>query len=271
MIFSAPPRLRVKTFLFLMLATMPIIAENSKTPPTLPGPVAIKQNLNAQLPLDLMLRDETGNVVRLGQYFNHGKPVLLNFMYYRCPMLCPMVMDGVTNALTELRFDIGKEFDVVTISIDPRDTPEQAAMKKTQYVNRYGRFGAANGWHFLTGPESATKRLTKIAGFEFAYDPKMDQFAHGAVLLAVTPQGRVSRYLYGFTYQPRDLRLALVEASAGKIGTASDSILLLCYHYDPATGRYSRSAMNFVRAGGVATMLGLFGFIFIMIRKEHAR
>src|SRR5437588_800711 len=142
-----------------------------------------------------------GNVVRLGQYLNHSKPVLLNFMYYRCPMLCPMVMDGVTNALTELRFDIGKEFDVVTISIDPRDTPEQAAMKKTQYVNRYGRFGAANGWHFLTGPESATKRLTKIAGFEFAYDPKVDQFAHGAVLLAITPQGRVSRYLYGFEYK----------------------------------------------------------------------
>jgi protein SCO1/2 len=267
LLFSASPRLRVIASL-MMLATLPIKAENSKT---LPGKVAITQNLNAQLPLDLMLRDESGNVVRLGQYFNHGKPVLLNFMYYRCPMLCPMVMDGVTNALTELRFDIGKEFDVVTISIDPRDTPEQAAMKKTQYVNRYGRFGAANGWHFLTGPESATKRLTKIAGFEYAYDPKMDQFAHGAVLLAVTPQGRVSRYLYGFEYQPRDLRLALVEASAGKIGTASDSILLLCYHYDPATGRYSRSAMNFVRAGGVATMLGLFGFIFIMIRKEHAR
>ena len=271
MTLSASPHLRVIVSL-LMLASVSIEAQtNSNTPPQLPGKVAINQNLNTQLPLDLMLRDEHGNVVRLGHYFNHGKPVLLNFMYYRCPMLCPMVMDGVTNALTELRFDIGKEFDVVTISIDPRDTPEQAAMKKTQYVNRYGRFDAANGWHFLTGPESATKRLTKIAGFEYAYDPKMDQFAHGAVLLAVTPQGRVSRYLYGFEYKPRDLRLALVEASAAKIGTATDAIMLLCYHYDPATGRYSRTAMNFVRAGGVATMLGLFGFIFIMIRKEHAR
>jgi protein SCO1/2 len=262
----------VKTSLALILATIPIFAQtNSATPPTLPGKVAIAQKLDAQLPMDLMLRDETGRVVRLGQYFNHGKPVLLNFMYYRCPMLCPMVMDGVANGLTELRFDIGKEFDVVTVSMDPRDTPEQATAKKETYVKRYGRFGAANGWHFLTGPESAVKRLTNTVGFQYAYDIKTDQFAHGTALIAVTSTGRVSRYLYGFEYKARDLRLALVEASAGKIGTATDAILLLCYHYDPATGRYSRTAMNFVRAGGVATMLGLFGFIFIMIRKEHTR
>jgi protein SCO1/2 len=262
-----------KLLIFLLLAiSLPAIAQtNSATPPQLPGKVAIAQNLNAQLPMDLMLRDESGNVVRLGQYFNHGRPVLLNFMYYRCPMLCPMVMDGIANGLTELRFDIGKEFDVVTVSMDPRDTPEQATAKKETYVKRYGRFGAANGWHFLTGPESAIKKLTNTVGFQYAYDIKMDQFAHGAVLIAVTPQGKVSRYLYGFEYKARDLRLALVEASSGKIGTASDAILLLCYHYDPATGKYSRSAMNFVRAGGVATILSLAGFIFIMIRKEHSR
>ncbi len=255
----------------LLLAASAFAQSNSATPPELPGKVAIAQNLNAQLPLDLMLRDETGRVVRLGEYFNHGKPVLLNFMYYRCPMLCPMVMDGVTNALTELRFDIGKEFDVVTVSIDPRDTPEQAAAKKEIYVKRYGRFGAANGWHFLTGNESAIKRLTNIAGFQYAYDPKTDQFAHATALITTTSAGRVSRYLFGFEYKPRDLRLALVEASGGKIGTATDAILLLCYHYDPANGRYSRTAMNFVRAGGVATMLGLAGFIFVMIRREHTR
>jgi protein SCO1/2 len=259
-------------FAIFMAMTIPAIAQsNSATPPQLPGKVEITQKLDAQLPMDLMLRDETGNVVRLGQYFNHGRPVLLNFMYYRCPMLCPMVMDGIANGLTELRFDIGKEFDVVTVSMDPRDTPEQASAKKETYVKRYGRFGAANGWHFLTGPESALKKLTSTVGFQYAYDIKMDQFAHGAVLIAVTPQGRVSRYLYGFEYKARDLRLALVEASSGKIGTASDAILLLCYHYDPATGKYSRSAMNFVRAGGVATILSLAGFIFIMIRKEHSR
>jgi protein SCO1/2 len=257
---------------FLLALALPAIAQtNSATPPQLPGKVAIDQKLNAQLPMDLMLRDESGRVVRLGQYFNQGRPVLLNFMYYRCPMLCPMVMDGIANGLTELRFDIGKEFDVITVSVDPRDTPELATMKKETYVKRYGRFGAANGWHFLTGPESAIKKLTGTAGFQYAYDIKMDQFAHGAVLLAVTPQGRVSRYLYGFEYKARDLRLALVEASAGKIGNASDAILLLCYHYDPATGKYSRSAMNFVRAGGVATILSLAGFIFIMIRREHGR
>jgi len=269
---SASPRLRVKMFLLFLLSTVPIFAQtNSATPPQLPGKVAIDQKLNAQLPMDLMLRDESGRVVRLGQYFNHGRPVLLNFMYYRCPMLCPMVMDGIANGLTELRFDIGKEFDVITVSVDPRDTPEEATAKKETYVKRYGRFGAANGWHFLTGPESAIKKLTNTVGFQYAYDIKMDQFAHGAVLLAVTPQGRVSRYLYGFEYKARDLRLALVEASAGKIGNASDAILLLCYHYDPATGKYSRSAMNFVRAGGVATILSLAGFIFIMIRREHGR
>jgi len=263
---------RVTMALATLLMTVAAFAQtNSATPPDLPGKVAITQNLNSQLPLDLMLRDETGRVVRLGQYFNHGKPVLLNFMYYRCPMLCPMVMDGVTSALTELRFDIGKEFDVVTVSMDLRDTPEQATAKKDLYVKRYGRFGAANGWHFLTGPESAIRRLTNTAGFQYAYDPKTDQFAHGTALIAVTSQGRISRYLYGFEYKPRDLRLALVEASAGKIGTATDAILLLCYHYDPATGKYSRTAMNYVRAGGVATMLGLAGFIFVMIRKEHKR
>jgi protein SCO1/2 len=262
---------RALAFVTLLAAGSAFAQTNSATPPDLPGKVAITQNLNTQLPLDLMLRDETGRVVRLGEYFNHGKPVLLNFMYYRCPMLCPMVMEGVSSALTELRFDIGKEFDVVTVSMDPRDTPEQAVMKKDFYVKRYGRFGAANGWHFLTGPESAIRRLTNAAGFQYAYDSKTDQFAHATALIVATPQGHISRYLYGFEYKPRDLRLALVEASAGKIGSATDALLLLCYHYDPATGKYSRTAMNFVRAGGVATMLGLAGFIVIMIRKEHNR
>jgi len=196
---------------------------------------------------------------------------VLTFVYYECPMLCTQVLNGLESALRVLNETVGKEFDVVTVSMDPRDTPEQAAMKKDMYVKRYGRFGAANGWHFLTGPESAIKRLTNTAGFQFAYDPKTDQFAHATALIATTPSGHISRYLYGFEYKPRDLRLALVEASAGKIGSTTDAILLLCYHYDPATGRYSRTAMNFVRAGGVATMLGLFGFIFIMVRKEHTR
>jgi protein SCO1/2 len=147
--------------------------------------------------------------------------------------------------------------------------PEAAAQKKEKYVKRYGRSSAYAGWHFLTGPESAIKRLTNAVGFIYAYDPQNDQFAHGTALIIVTPQGRVSKYFYGFEYQPRDIRLGLVEASAGKIGTVTDQLLLLCYHYDPATGKYSQSAMNFVRAGGVATVFALAGFIFVMVRSER--
>jgi protein SCO1/2 len=252
----------------MLLIAGSVHADNSATPPRLPGEVSIQQKLDAQIPLDLMFRDEGGNVVRLRQYFR-GKPVLLNFMYYRCPMLCSMVMEGVSSALTELKFDVGQEFDVITVSIDPRDMPREAAAKKEKYIKRYGRLRAADGWHFLTGHESAIKALTGAVGFHYAYDPEHDQFAHGTVLLVLTPQARLSRYLYGFEYKPRDLRLALVEASAGKIGSATDQLLLLCYHYDPAIGKYSRSAMNFVRAGGIATVLSLAGFIFVMIRKER--
>jgi protein SCO1/2 len=235
----------------------------------LPVNAGIAQHLDAPLPLDTMLRDETGRVVRLGDYYHHGRPVLLNFVYYSCPMLCPMVLEGMTSTLTTLKFDIGKEFDVVTISIDPRDTPEMAAEKKDKYIKRYGRFGAASAWHFLTGPESAIRKVTSAAGFTYTYDMASNQFAHGTVLMVTTADGRLSRYLFGFEYKPRDLDLALTEASQGKIGGLAEEVLLLCYHYDPATGKYSRAAMNFVRAGGVATVLGLGSFIFIMIRKER--
>ena len=245
-----------------MIAALLLIA-------ALPVNVNIAQHLNAPLPLDTMLRDESGRVVRLGDYFHHGRPVLVNFVYYNCPMLCPIVLEGMTSTLTELKFDVGKEFDVVTISIDPRDTPEQAAEKKEKYIKRYGRFGAAAGWHFLTGPESAVRRITDAAGFTYAYDIASNQFAHGTVLMVATADGRLSRYLFGFEYKARDLRLALTEASQGKIGGAAEQVLLLCYHYDPANGKYSAAAMNFVRAGGVATVLALGSFIVIMIRKER--
>jgi protein SCO1/2 len=254
---------------FLLLAAS-ALADSSATPPRLPGKVGIDQKLNAQLPLDAMFRDETGRVVRLSEYANGSKPLLLVFMYYRCPMLCSMVMEGVTSTLTELTFDAGKQYDVVSISIDPRDTPKDAAAKKEKYVKRYGRLSTAAGWHFLTGPESAIRRVTEAAGFHYAYDPQMDQFAHATALMVLTPNGRLSRYLNGFEYRPRDVRLALVEASANKIGTATDAVLLLCYHYDPVTGKYSRSAMTFIRAGGLATVAALGSFIFVMIRRDRA-
>lgn len=246
-----------------------VLADNSATAPQLPGKVAITQKLDAQVPLDAMFRDESGKIVRLSDYFKSGRPVLLDFMYYRCPMLCSMVLEGTTTALTELKPEVGKDFDVITISIDPRDMPEDAAKKKEKYVRRYGRASAYTGWHFLTGPESAIKRVTNAVGFEYAYDPQNNQFAHGTALIVLTPQGRVSKYFYGFEYKPRDLRLGLVEASAGKIGTLTDQLLLLCYHYDPSTGKYSRTAMNIMRTGGLATVFGLAGFIFVMIRSER--
>lgn len=255
--------------LVLTLLATAAFAENSATPPKLPGKVGIDQNMNAQVPLETFFRDESGKVVRLGDVINGTRPVLLVFMYYRCPMLCSMVMEGVTKTLTDLRFDAGKDFDVVTISIDPRDMPKDAAAKKEKYVKRYGRLETAAGWHFLTGTDTSIHRVTDTVGFHYAYDPQLDQFAHATTLIVLTPQGRVSRYLYGFEYKPRDVRLALVEASQNKIGNAVDQVLLLCYHYDPVTGKYSRSAMAFIRAGGVATVAGLAGFIFVMIRRER--
>ena len=256
--------------MFALLWAFPLFAQTSAPEATqLPGHVTIAQKLNTQIPLDLMMRDESGKVVRLKEYFGHGRPVLLNFVYYRCPMLCPMVLEGTTTALTELKFNIGEQFDVITVSIDPRDKATDAALLKEKYIRRYGRLDSATGWHFLTAHETAIKTLTEAVGFQYAYDSRTDQFAHGAALLVLTPDGRTSRYFYGFEFKARDLRLAIVEASAGKVGTVTDQFLLLCFHYDPTTGKYSRNAMMFARAGGVTSMFVLGGFIFVMFRKER--
>ena len=259
----------MKYALCVLLITSAAYAETSTTPPQLPGKVAIAQKLGNQLPLDVMMHDEYGKVVRIGDYFKSGRPVLLNFVYYKCPMLCPIVLQGMASALTELKFNIGEQFDVITISIDPRDQPKEAAAMKEKYVRQYGRLSAANGWHFLTGNETSIHRVADAVGFQFAYDPTRDQFAHGAAMYVLTPDARMSRYFFGFEFKPRDLRLGIVEASDKKIGTATDQILLLCYHYDPVTGRYSRSAMAFIRVGGITTVVALGGFIFVMIRKER--
>lgn len=253
----------MRRVLVLALFALPLFAQQQ------PPNITIAQKLNTRIPLDLQFRDERGRVVRLREYFNHGRPVLLNFVYYRCPMLCPMVLEGTAESLTHLKFDIGKEFDVLTVSIDPRDKAADALRLKDKYVRHYGRLDSAKGWHFLTAHETAVKTLADAVGFQYAYDSRTDQFAHGAALLVLTPDGRTSRYFYGFEYKPRDLRMAIVEASEGKIGTPVDQLLLLCFHYDPATGKYSRNAMMFARAGGVSTLLVLGGFIFMMIRKER--
>ena len=244
-------------------------AQTSSTPAKLPGKVAISQKLGAQVPLDIVVRNERGDMKRLGDFFKSGRPVLLDFVYYRCPMLCPITLERTTSSLTELKFNIGEDFDVVTISIDPRDQPKTAAEMKDKYVRAYGRLNAAQGWHFLTSHDSAIKKLTDAVGFQYAYDTKTDQFAHAAALMVLTPDGRLSRYFYGFEYKPRDLRLAIVEASDGKVGTLTDQFLLLCFHYDPAIGKYSRNAMNFVRAGGITTVAVLGSFIFVMLRRDN--
>jgi protein SCO1/2 len=230
--------------------------------------VGFDQRLNAQVSLDLVFRDETGRAVRLGDYFG-DKPVILSLVYYNCTTLCPMILDGLVRSLTPLSFDIGKQFAMLTVSFDPRETPAQAAAKKTEYVRRYRRPGAADGWHFLTGEEAAIRRLTDTVGFRYLYDEKTDQFAHAAGILMLTPQGKVARYFYGFDFSPRDLRLGLIEAAANTIGTPIDQVLLLCYHYDPRTGQYGLVVMNTLRLAGLATVLALGTFIVVMLRRDR--
>ncbi|MEO8349853.1 MAG: SCO family protein [Acidobacteriota bacterium] len=232
--------------------------------------VSIEQRLGKPLPLDLPFRNEAGRAVRLGDYFGK-RPVVLVLAYYDCPMLCTQVLNGLLSAMRVLSFDAGREYEVVTVSFDPRDGPSDARAKKTPYVTRYGRPGAAAGWHFLTGEKPAIKALTEAVGFRYAWDEKTGQFAHASAIYVATPEGRLSRYFYGIEYAPRDLRLALVESSLGKIGTPVDQILLYCYHYDPAAGRYGAVVMNMVRLAGVAFVLILTAFLLLMWRRERRR
>lgn len=240
---------------------------NSASKPAILDQVGIEQRLNQQLPLDLPFRDETGKTVRLGDYFGQ-KPVILTLVYYECPMLCTEVLNGLTSALSVLKFDVGKEFNVVTVSFDPREGPALAAAKKRTYLNRYGRPGAEQGWHFLTGDQASIDALTKAVGFRYQWDPNAQQFAHATAIMVVTPQGRLAQYYYGVQYSPKDLRLGLIEASQNRIGSVVDQLLLYCYHYDPRTGKYGPVIMNVMRLAGLATLLVLGGFLFILFRHE---
>ena len=265
-------RLRTARLPLLLWAILvglgPVPARAYTTLPAIFKDVGFDQRLNAQVPLDLVFRDEGGQAVRLGDYFG-GKPVILSLVYYKCVTLCPMILDGLVRSLTPVSFDIGKQFAVLTVSFDPRETPAQAAAKKAEYVRRYRRPGAADGWHFLTGEATAIRRLTQAVGFRYVYDAKTEQFAHAAGILMLTPQGKVTRYFYGFDFSPRDLRLGLIEAAANRIGTPIDQVLLYCYHYDPLTGRYGLIIMNVIRLAGLATVLGLGTFIVVMLRRER--
>ena len=232
------------------------------------GKVAFEQRLNEPLPLELTFTDEDGRRVKLGDYFGK-RPVVLAFVYYECPMLCTLVLNGLTGVLSLIDETAGKEFDVVAVSFDPRETPVLAAAKKKTYLDTYKRPQAANGWHFLTGAESSIAALTQAAGFSYAWDEATQQFAHASGIVVATPDGRLSRYFFGVDYAARDVQFALIESSAGKVGSLADKLMLYCYHYDPVTGQYGFVAMRAVRIGGVVTLVALAGFMFVSIRREN--
>ena len=236
--------------------------------PELLQEVGLDQKLNAQIPLNLAFKDESGRTVKLGDYFG-SRPVILTLNYFECPMLCTEVLNGLTGTLKTLNLSVGKDFDVVTVSFDPRDTPELARAKKANYLERYHRDGAAAGWHFLTGNEPEISMLTRAVGFRYAYNKAIGQFAHASGIMVVTPDGRLSHYFYGIEYAPRDVRLALVEAGDHKIGSPVDQLLLACFHYDPSSGKYSLAVMRIVRTGGVATLLAIGGAVVLLRRRER--
>lgn len=230
--------------------------------------VGIDQKLNEQVPLNLEFRDEGGKTVKLGDYFQAGRPVILNLVYYQCPMLCGEVLQGVTAAAKVLKFTPGKEYEIVTVSIDPSEGPDLAAAKKQTTMERLDRPGAEKGWHFLVGKKADIDALADAVGWHYQYDPNTKQFAHAAGIILVTPQGKIAQYYYGVEYSARDLRLGIIEASQNKIGSLADQVLLYCYHYDPRTGKYGAVITNIMRLAGVLTVLCLGSFLVLMFRRD---
>jgi len=243
------------------------VMQNPAGDPAVLKQIGLDQKLNAQVPLDLTFRDEKGNPVVLRQFFGK-RPVILTLVYYQCPMLCTLVLNGVLNSAKRISLEMGKDYEVVTVSIDPTEKPILAEAKHTMYSGLYGRPGAVAGWHFLTGEEADIEKLAASVGFRYAYDKASEQFAHPSGIMVLTPEGRVSRYFYGIEYSPRDVRLALVEASGEKIGTPVDEILLACFHYDPTTGKYGLVISRVIRLAGIATVLAIGGVVLVLRRKE---
>ena len=258
----------------LIVAALPVVAAAQQmgipaaSLPMMVQGVGIDQNLNAQIPLELTFKDENGQVVRLGQYFRE-KPVVLALVYYECPGLCDLILNGLTHAMEQISLNVGSDYQVVTVSFNPKETWQLANAKKANYLEKYQRPGAKAGWHFLTGDQASIKSLADTVGFHYNYDPISKQFAHASGIFVLTPEGRIARYFYGIEYKPRDFRLGLVEASANKIGSPADQVLLFCYHYAPTTGKYGMAITEVTRALGTATVLLLGGFVFIMLRRER--
>jgi protein SCO1 len=274
--------LRRALLAFIAVASTALFAAPSACPAQLQAPiqnigvrpellkdVGVDQNLNSQIPLDLLFRDEKGRSVRLSEYFSKGRPVILSLVYYNCPMLCTQVLNGLLRSLKEQSLNPGKDFEVLTVSIDPTEKPVLASAKHDLYTGIYARAGAAEGWRFLTGEETQIKQLAHALGFRYAYDPGSKQFAHASAIFILTPDGKISRYFYGIQYPERDIRLGLVEASEGKIGSPVDQILLFCYHYDPVTGKYGLLISRVIKAAGLATVLALGAIVFVLGRREH--
>jgi protein SCO1/2 len=242
--------------------------QNLGVRPELLKEVGIDQKLNDTVPLSLTFRDEHGKTVELAQYFG-SKPVILSLVYYSCPMLCTQVLNGLDRSLKNIPMALGTDFSVVTVSIDPTERPVLAAAKQELYTGMYGRPGAAKGWHFLTGDQPQIKRLADAVGFRYAYDADSHQYAHASAIMVLTPEGKISRYFYGITYPERDLRLGLVDASEGKIGSPVDAVLLFCYHYDPHTGKYGLLISRVIQlAGGLTVLFGGIALV-ILFRGEH--
>jgi protein SCO1 len=259
--------------LVLGLCLTPVSVRGQTAPevenlPALPSNVGFDQHIGRKVPLAAKFRDEAGKAVTLGDYFGK-KPVVLSFAYFTCPMLCGLSMQGLSSSLKGMNLDAGRDFEVLTVSFEPRETPEMARAKKDAALSRYGRPGAAAGWHFLTGDEQAIGDLTRTAGFRYEWDAASMQYAHATGVVVLTPDGQIARYLFGVEYAPRDLRLSLVEASQGKLGSVVDQLLLLCYHYDPKAGRYGAVAIGAMRAGGALTLLGLGVFVIVNARGQR--
>ncbi len=245
-------------------------AQPANPSPALSAEIGIDQKLNQQVPLDLEFRDETGKAVRLREYFD-GKPVILSLVYYDCPMLCTLSLNGLLNSLQHLTFSAGDEFNVVTVSFDPREKPELAAAKKRVYLTLYNRPTGWNGWHFLTGDQESIRRLTSAVGFRYKWDAASSQYAHATGIMLLTPKGRIARYFYGINYPATDLRLGLIDASAQKIGTPVDAVLLLCSHYDPVQGKYSLVITRVLQLAGAATVLVLGSFMLVWFLRDRRR
>jgi protein SCO1/2 len=270
--------LAATSLLLAILASRPASAQNptglvepgepTSARPGILSKIAIDQRIGTQIPADIPFVDENGKHVTIGQYFGK-RPVILALVYYECPMLCTQVLNGLVSAVSVMNLNAGSEFDVVAVSFNPKEGPGLAFQKKANYVQRYGRPQTVDGWHFLTGTEESIARLTQTVGFQYAFDPKIGQYAHGAAIEVLTPKGIIARYFYGIEFSPRDLRFGLIEASSERIGSIVDDVLLFCYHYDPSTGKYGASVLTMVRLGAVATVLAFAIFLTVSLRRER--